>query len=70
MVKHRLVYYLYIIAVNDYFVRLVLKIQFEATNFEGSESSKEISINIVIEGGIPTINISVDVSFLEATAIG
>ena len=48
----------------------MLKVQFEAANFEGLESSGEVSITIVIEGGIPTIDIFVEVSFSEATAIG
>ena len=49
---------------------LVLRVQFASTIYSGLESSGEILVSIVIVGGIPDSNISVDVEFSEATATG
>ena len=49
---------------------LVLRVQFASTLYSGLESSGEILVSIKIVGGIPTVNISVNVEFSEATATG
>ena len=52
------------------FTHLVLRVQFASATFSGLESSGEILVSILITGGIPTVNISVNVIFSEATATG
>ena len=48
----------------------MLRVQFASTTFNGSESSGEIFVVIYITGGIPTINVSVNINFVEFTATG
>ena len=48
----------------------MLRVQFASTIYSGLESSGKILVSIVIVGGIPDSNISVDVEFSEATATG
>ena len=52
-------------------VNLVLRVQFASATYSTFESSREMNITINLVGGThPTINISVIISFSEATATG
>ena len=59
-------FYIYILI----FTHLVLRAQFASTVFNGLESSGEILLTIMVIGGIPNVNISVNIGFSEATATG
>ena len=48
----------------------MLRAQFASTVFNGLESSGEILFTIMVIGGIPNVNISVNIGFSEATATG
>ena len=56
--------------VHSFMFILVLRVQFASTLYSGLESSGEILVSIKIVGGIPTVTISVNVEFSEATATG
>ena len=49
---------------------IVLRIQFSATNFTGSESSGEVIVAIVMSGGVADRNIIIQFSLNEETATG
>ena len=54
-----------------YFVaHLVFRVQFASTAFSGVESSGEILVLVIITGGTPMVDISVNISFSEVTATG
>ena len=61
----------FISKIIQYFVvHLVFRVQFESIIFSGLESSGEILISVIITGGTPIVDTSVNISFLEATATG
>ena len=51
-------------------IHLVFRVQFASTTFSGLESSGEILVSVIITGVIPIRDISVNISFAEATATG
>ena len=52
----------------QHFYYVVVKIQFASTNFNGSESSGEISVNILVTGAVSSNEINVMVNLTKGTA--
>ena len=47
---------------------VVLRIKFASENFSGKENDTDISVTIIMTGGIINQMISIDISFSELTA--